>query len=232
MEKEELLSGFKKVLGEPGENGIIGDTGISSKTLEAFIESLAPSITDDTKVDDAFYGRNVALLKSMGGQMRHEIAEFVKKFKTEKAEEEKKKMEQEGREKEKETETNPDKALLSRITALEAKLEESERKNREGGIRRQLEESGKSLKVTNRELWKDVTGMIELGDGVTLESATENAKQIYERKLKSYVGNGAVPYSKDDDGCDVHVSPEAKKHREEFMESLRRRGMFPNNGNK
>ena len=40
MEKETLLTGFKKELGEPAANGYLGDTGVTMRTLEKYAEAI------------------------------------------------------------------------------------------------------------------------------------------------------------------------------------------------
>ena len=78
MEKETLLTGLRKVIGEPDAAGNYGETGITQRTLDAYVDGLMPSITDDAAVDEGFYTRHGSFLKTMGGQLRHEYAEFVK----------------------------------------------------------------------------------------------------------------------------------------------------------
>ena len=79
MDKETLTSNFTKSIGEPdATTGMIGDTGLSGRTLDAYVENLLPSITDDDTVNDAFIETHVKFLKAMGGQMRHERSEFIK----------------------------------------------------------------------------------------------------------------------------------------------------------
>lgn len=82
MDKETLLSNFTKSIGEPdATTGMYGDTGISRRTMDVYIDELLPSITDDNTVNDAFIESHVRFIKAMGGQMRHEKSEFAKNFK-------------------------------------------------------------------------------------------------------------------------------------------------------
>lgn len=83
MEKETLLSTFTQRFGEPGANGYFGDTGISQRTLEVYVDNILPIITSDDMVNDDFYARHENILKSMGGQLRHMNGEFVKNYKPE-----------------------------------------------------------------------------------------------------------------------------------------------------
>lgn len=82
MDKETLLSNFTKSIGEPdATTGMYGDTGISRRTMDVYIDNLLPRITDDNTVDAAFIESHVGFIKAMGGQMRHEQSEFAKNYK-------------------------------------------------------------------------------------------------------------------------------------------------------
>lgn len=82
MEKETLLTGIRAVIGEPDANGYYGDTGISDRTLNDYVEqALQPDKLEEKDIDDTFYARHCAILKSMGGQMRSQVAEQVKNVK-------------------------------------------------------------------------------------------------------------------------------------------------------
>lgn len=81
MEKETLLSGFTQRIGDPDANGYFGETGISQRTLDVYVENILPTIPSDDAVNDDFYGRHVNILKSMGGQLRHMNGEFAKNYK-------------------------------------------------------------------------------------------------------------------------------------------------------
>lgn len=81
MEKEELLNGLKEVIGNPDANGMYGDTGISKRTLDAYVdEVMIPLVGEYEKVGENFYSQQAAFLKSIGGQLRHEKAEFAKSY--------------------------------------------------------------------------------------------------------------------------------------------------------
>ena len=55
MDKETLLTGFKKELGEPAANGYLGDTGVKMRTLDKYVDALLPTITSDDMVDESFF---------------------------------------------------------------------------------------------------------------------------------------------------------------------------------
>ena len=80
MEKEELLTRLQGEIGKPDANGNYGITGISQRTLDAYIDGILPTLGEN--VDDAVIGTHASILKSIGGQIRHEKAEIVKGYKT------------------------------------------------------------------------------------------------------------------------------------------------------
>lgn len=211
MDKETLLSGFTQRIGEPGADGNYGDTGISGRTMDSYIEGILPTITDDAAVTDDFYDRHVNFLKAMGGQMRHEKAEFVKNYKPQQ-----KQVEQKG----------DDDKLLKRIEEIEKRFSDERKESEVRDMRSEVCNRASSLKVNNKELWKDSVELVGYKDGMTADEMTEAAKAVYEKKLKSYFGEGSAPYGGTGTSEETQ-SEEAKKRREEFKERMRRQGKLP-----
>lgn len=221
MEKETLLKGFEQRVGVPdAQTGMCGDTGISGKTLDAFVESILPTITDDSSVDDAFYERHAGFLKAMGGQMRHEKAEFVKQH----------------------TSALHDggnggnggnggaggseNRLMEKIKALEERLDASECTSRQKSLRGSVSAAGKTLKVTNEALWRDVAMSVPCNDDMDEEAFTKSVKSEYEKKLKSYMGEGQVPYHTsggNGQGGNDKAYENAKEKREAFFNRMAKR---------
>lgn len=190
MDKETLLTGFKKELGEPSASGYLGDTGVTMRTLDKYVEALLPTITTDDSVNEQFFKNQAAVVKAMGGQMRFEQAEFVKNYKPkpgtvppEPPADPKQKTGEPGNE-----------DVLKRLEALE-KERENDRKNsvvRE--MRSRVSNKSGELKVTNKNLWEDTVRMVEYKDGMDDAAMEAKAKELYESKLKAYMGEGASPY--------------------------------------
>lgn len=78
MTKEELLSALSAHVGEPNESGIFPDFGISVRTLDCYVENIASVAPDD--LNDDFIAAQIAILKSIGGQLRKEKADFAKSY--------------------------------------------------------------------------------------------------------------------------------------------------------
>ena len=190
MDKETLLTGFKKELGEPSANGYLGDTGVTTRTLDKYVDALLPTIATDDSVNEQFFKSHAEVVRAMGGQMRFEQAEFVRNYKPkpgtvppEPPVELKPKPGEPG---------NDD--VLKRLEALE-KEREIERKNfvvRE--MRSRVSNKSGELRVTNKNLWEDSVRMVEYEDGMDDTAMEAKAKGLYESKLKAYMGEGASPY--------------------------------------
>lgn len=82
MKKEELLDGLKNAIGDPDADGNYGETGLSLRTIESYVDDvLVPQFGNEEKVADDFYKNQAGFLKTVGGQLRHEKAEFAKSYK-------------------------------------------------------------------------------------------------------------------------------------------------------
>ena len=77
MEKEALLTELRKTIGEPDANGNYAGAGISQRTLDGYIDAVLPTFSDDITAESAA-AIHLPIIKLMGGQMRHEIAERIK----------------------------------------------------------------------------------------------------------------------------------------------------------
>lgn len=218
MEKETLLTGFKNVLGEPAANGYLGDTGVTMRTLDKYVEALLPTITSDDMVNDNFYQSQAAVIKAMGGQMRFEQAEFVKNYKpqgnvppitppptTTPAGE------------------NGDKELLKRLEILEKQIKEGQKTSAIQEMRSEVLRKSGELKVSNKNLWEDSVRMVEYKEGMDSAAMEAKAKELYESKLKSYFGDSASPYG----GTSSNVPPKDDKFLDDFFARKTSEGKFP-----
>lgn len=218
MEKETLLTGLKKELGEPAANGYLGDTGVTMRTLEKYVDAIFPTITSDEMADEAFYKSHAGVVKAMGGQMRFEQAEFAKNYKpkpeppvppvppvpptgegNELYEDFKKRLESLEKERENERKTFAVEKMRSEV----------------------IKKSGE-LNVSNKNLWEDAVGMVPYTDDMDVKGMEAKAKEFYEAKLKSYFGEGASPY-----GGGGGVPPQDDKALDEFFRMKSLEGKFP-----
>lgn len=217
MDKETLLTGFKKVLGEPQANGYIGDTGVTMRTLDKYLDAILPTITADDMVTEQFYQNQAAVVKAMGGQMRFEQADFVKNYRPQQVNPNTPPAEPKPGE-------NGNEDLLKRLEKLE-KERENDRKNfAVKEMRSEVLRKSGELKVSNKNLWEDAVKMVEYTDGMDAAAMEAKAKELYESKLKSYFGDGASPYGA---STQTGVPPQDDKFLDDFFKRKTMEGKFP-----
>lgn len=68
MDKEKIFEELKSRIGE---------TSLSDRTLMSWVEQNLPA--DGAEPDEAYWNKHVALMKSLGGQYNHDVADFVSK---------------------------------------------------------------------------------------------------------------------------------------------------------
>lgn len=218
MEKETLLTGFKNVLGEPGANGYFGDTGVTTRTLDAYVDALLPTITSDEIVNDAFYQSQANVIKAMGGQMRFEHAEFVKNYKP-----------KGGEPPVDPPQPNPNPVdhgnedLLKRLEAIEKERELEKKTSFEKSLRGKVIQKAGELNVYNKALWEDVANLVPITEGMDIAKLEEETKRLYESKLKAYNGEGAVPYG----GSRPGGGQDSSKALDDFFARKAQEGKFP-----
>lgn len=218
MEKETLLTGFNERLGNPDANGMYEQAGVSQRTLDAYVDGLLPTITDDAEVNDTFWERHVNFIKAMGGQMRHEKADFVKNYKPAPTPAPAPAPPADG---------NGEMAkLLERMEALENERKEEKRQLAVKGLRADVKAKAGAMNVSNKALWNDAVDLVECKDDMDAEAVAKEAKRIYEKKLKEYFGDGATPYG--GNGGGGSASEEATKaRREAFKKRMQSQGRLP-----
>lgn len=219
MEKETLLTGLKKMLGEPGANGYFGDTGVTARTLDAYVDALLPTISSDDAVNELFYQSHANVVKAMGGQMRHEQAEFVKSYKPQGG----------GYNTASQDPTSAnsgDEDLLKRLEAIERERELERKTSVEKSLRERVINKASGLNVSNKALWEDVASLVPITEDMDESKLEEETKRLYESKLKAYSGDGATPYR----GAGGSGSSEnASKALDDFFAKKAQEGKFPSN---
>ena len=214
MEKETLLAGLKKELGEPAANGYLGDTGVTIRTLEKYAEALLPTISSDDVANDGFYKAHAEVVKAMGGQMRFEQAEFVKSYKPNKN------HDTGNPPNHNEDELYDD--FKRRLDALEKEREDDRKTFAIEKMRSELLSKSVEFNVSNKPLWDDVVRQIAYVDGMDAKAMEAKAKDDYECKLKSYFGDGVSPY-----GGDGGFGGGDDKSLESFFQKKIDEGKFP-----
>jgi len=216
MDKETLLTGLKKVLGEPQANGYIGDTGVTMRTLDKYAEAILPTITADDMATEQFYRDQAAVVKAMGGQMRFEQADFVKNYKPQPGEPPAAPEPNPG--------GNGNEDLLKRLEKLEKEREDDRKNSAVKEMRSEVLRKSGDLKVSNKNLWDDAVRMVRYVDGMDVQAMEAKAKELYESKLKSYFGDGASPYGT---GKPNGMPPADDKFLDDFFSRKAEEGKFP-----
>lgn len=219
MDKETLLTGFKKVLGEPQANGYIGDTGVTMRTLDKYVDAILPTITADDMVTEQFYQNQAAVVKAMGGQMRFEQADFVKNYRPQPVNPNTPPATPEPKPGE-----NGNEDLLKRLEKLEEERENDRKNFAVKEMRSEVLRKSGELKVSNKNLWEDAVKMVEYTDGMDAAAMETKAKELYESKLKSYFGDGASPYGA---STQPGVPPQDDKFLDDFFKRKTLEGKFP-----
>lgn len=182
MEQEQILSTLNERLGQ---------TSLSERTISEYIGANLPQEGQEFDFD-----RHVTILKSLDGNfsadMKKAVEDFKKNYKPAEPPKPKDK---------KDDVKLPDNdgegviaKLLMRIEGLENSLKESGRQNKENSMRERISGLKDSLKVQNKNLWNDCVASLKIEESDTEETLTTNVKALYEKKLKEYFGNGAIPY--------------------------------------
>lgn len=163
-------------------NGVIGETNLSERTISEYAKNILPMITSDEMVTEDFLETHGNILKSIGGQLRHDLADGIEKFK---------KDYKPTVEKQKPTE-NPDKndkydALMAKIQSLENNIAEKDKaaaKNATkekviSALREKIKEA--TGQNPNEFIFKATVRDIEFGENDTFESIVKNAQKEYDK---------------------------------------------------
>lgn len=213
MEKEKLLSELKTR---------VGTTALSDRTIDEYATSILPTVTSDEMVNDAFWTAHTAILKSFEGNLNHEVANRVNVFKSEWE----KNHPQTPPPPQDPPKDDKYETLLKEIEGLKKANEESQKKSAIESLRTQALSKGNELNISNANLWKDCVNAARIGDDATFESVLSQVKGDYEARLKSYFGDGAMPYGGSQ--SPQRVSKEsANAKREAFKEKMRSQGKLP-----
>ena len=214
MEKEKLLSELKSR---------VGTTALSDRTIDEYASNILPMYAKVEDVDDAVIAAHVGILKSFECNLNHEVATKVNSFKTEW--EKKNNLTPQPAPP---TEEKDDKYenLLKEIENLKKANEESLKKSAVESLRSQALAKGGDLNVSNKNLWKDCVNAATISNDESADDVLERVKKDYETRLKSYIGDGAMPYGGAQSPQRVNKE-QANAKREAFREKMRSQGKLP-----
>ena len=218
MDAETLKSSFEKLIGEPDAKGFIGDTGITERTLDAYIGAILPTIKEDADVNDDFYNLHLGVIKAMGGQTRFMNAEFARNFKKEgvgnhpepnvgkpNADNVPNKGGDTGGSNGDDGQISELKTQLGETLKLIKELKEERETEKKTSVRNELFGAAKKslrseiedggFNKCNDGIFEIAFSDVEYKDGMTDKEIATEAKRNYERRFHTIFGDGATPFS-------------------------------------
>lgn len=208
MEQEQILATLNEKLGK---------TSLSARTLSEYVGANLPAEGQEFDFD-----RHVKIIKSLDGNFSADVAktveEFKKNYKPQQPKKEDKPIEQKPEE-----ETAMEK-VLKRLEELEGRMSEAGKKSHETSLREDVLSKTDSLKVHNKNLWKDCVASISIETEDTQDTVLQKVKESYEKKLKDYFGTGVSPYGGKSAEKSAEESKQAKEAQESFKARMKARG--------
>lgn len=210
MTKEELL---EKLTAK------VGKTSLSERTLSAYAENTLKLVGDDSQVDDAFLEAHASILKTMEGQLSHEISSGIEKWK------EGNNLKKEGGEEH----TNELLELVKQIreenAAMKARLDEADKKQGQKDYKAKLVAKMRSKGAENEYILKQTLGQKEFDTAQSVEDAVEESLKAYDANYKSCFGDGATPRGNSGNGTDGNAT--GSKALDAFFDRKAAEGKFP-----
>lgn len=168
-------------------NQQLGQTSLSERTIRDYIAGNLPN-----EGEEFDYAKHVKFLTSLNGNYSHDVASQVEEFKKNYKPQPNPKKEH--KKEEGSQEPSEIQKLLDRIEALEKDAKEATEGQRKSQLKAQVDGLKDSLKVHNKNLWKDCVNALPIEQNDTIETLTDKAKKAYETKLREYFGTGVAPY--------------------------------------
>lgn len=205
MEKAQILSTLKEKLGQ---------TSLSERTLTEYVNNVLPA--EGVEPDEAYFTSHVGILKALGGQYNHDIAEYQRQNP----------YRQQQQHQDPPVENPEIAALKQQMQQMQDQLKQERSGNAIAAVRAALSGKGDELKVRNKAIWEDAVKSLSIKEGDTVDSILATAKSSYEAMQKRYLGDGAQPYGsgKSDPSTDAEAQ---KKLREAYRQKLIEDGKIP-----
>lgn len=216
MEKEELLTRLQGEIGKPDANGNYGITGISQRTLDAYIDGILPTLGEN--VDDAVIGTHASILKSIGGQIRHEKAEFVKGYKSNSTSTSKDDTTKGGEDGDSEI-----MKLLKQISsdnlALKERLDKRDKEAEQASIKARVIDGLKAKNANDEYVLKNCLKGVVFDTSKSVDELVEEYISIYDAEYKEARGNSEPPRS-------ARSAGKGNEYIDSFFEEMKKKGKF------
>ena len=224
MTKEELL---EKLIAK------VGKTSLSKRTLSAYAENTLKLVGDDSQVDDAFLEAHSSILKTVEGQLSHEISSGIEKWKEgNNLKKDGNDLKKEGNDLKKEggeDDTNEILELMKQIrednAALKARLDEADKKQGQKDYKARLMSEMRSKGAENEYILKQTIGQKEFDTTKSVEDAVEESLKAYDANYKSCFADGATPRGNSGNGTDGNDT--GSKALDAFFDRKAAEGKFP-----
>lgn len=199
----------------------LGKTSLSERTVKTYAGQLAKTVTKDEELTDEVITSAVEMLKALGGQYDHDLAEAIKNNhpKTEPPKQEPPK-----------TEPHKDESLKEyekRIAELERKSKEQEEryereikavklKNISDAVKKQLQSSG----CTNSLVLELAFAKSSIDTEKSVDDNVKTVRDLYDSLFKENLDSGMIPRSAEIRVATITPEDRAKKAKED-MERLK-----------
>lgn len=210
MTKEELL---EKLMAK------VGKTSLSERTLNAYAENALKLVSDDSQIDDTFLEAHSSILKTMEGQLSHEISIGIEKWK--------------------ETNHHVDdgkgggnneilelvKQIREENAEMKARLDAADKKQGQRDYKAKLMAALRSNGAENEYILKQTVGQKEFDTEKSVEDAVEESLKEYDANYKSCFGDGATPRGNSGNALDSNST--GSKALDDFFDRKAAEGKFP-----
>lgn len=199
----------------------LGKTSLSERTVKTYAGQLAKTVTKDEELTDEVIASAVEMLKALGGQYDHDLAEAIKKNPP--------KQEPQKQEPQK-TEPNKDepfKDYEKRIAELERLSKQQEEryekeiravklKNISDAVKKQLQSSG----CTNSLVLELAFAKSSIDTEKSVDDNAKTVRDLYDSLFKENLESGMIPRSAEIRVATISPEDRAKKAKED-MERLK-----------
>lgn len=217
MTKEELLAKISEKLGK---------TSLSERTLNSYVENIFKTVSDDSQINDVFLESHVGILKSVEGQLSHDIAEGLKNKPNEPTEPINPKP-------------SPSDDSIKKILEMisEVKSENSKLRERldnektlkdEQQYKQAVSDAVKGKGIKNVYILKQVMARKKFDVNKPVEEAVEETLKDYDAEYKDCFGSGGAPREVNNGLGDDEIT---KKSLDAFFEKKASEGKFPTQKN-
>lgn len=217
MTKEELLAKISEKLGK---------TSLSERTLNSYTENILKTVNDDSQINDVFLESHVGILKSVEGQLSHDIAEGLKNKPNEQSEAIKPKPSPSDDSIKKILE------MISEVKSENSKLRESLDNEKtlkdEQQYKQAVSDAVKGKGIKNVYILKQVMARKKFDVNKPVEEAVKETLEDYDAEYKDCFGSGGAPREVNNGLGDDEIT---KKSLDAFFEKKASEGKFPTQKN-